>query len=226
MIEISYISPHLMLHHRDGRASLEHMIGEDPQTLESVLTTLDQYAAVDPTTLPAAQLTEEVTQLCQLRSRVEGLLASRVGVWDAEMVWALDGATSGPAWLRAHADIDGAAGLVKRARKLRDLAPLTAAALADGSLSFEKAAAIVAPVTNDLAPAFATSEAAIVEAAKDVTLQETKSLVGAWRAIAENDLPVDVWERQLNKRFHQLWDNPDGTVEGRYRLDPVAGPVF
>lgn len=202
------------------------MIGEDHQTLNQLLDRLDDLAHDEPAELPPAALAERVAQLCALRSRVDAVLTATVGVWDAQMVWRDDGATSGAAWLRTHGDVPAAGTLVKRARQLRQFAPGTLAALVDGSLSHEKAMAIVAPVTHDLAPAFAKSEAAIVGAAKAVTLDDIQRLVASWRAIAENDLDVDVWERQLRKRYLRVWDNPDGTLEGNFLLDSVAGATF
>jgi Domain of unknown function (DUF222) len=207
-------------------ASVKHMFGEDPQGLDQVLATLDHIAAADPTAMSDSELHQQVEQLAQARSRLEGIGARLLGEWDARMLYAERGAVTGAAWLRAHTDMTDAGRVLKQARKLRQHAPATAQAVAEGSLSYEKALAIVAPVTHDLADAFTRSEAAIVEAAKQVTLEDTKRLAASWRAIAENDLDIDILERQQNRRHLRVWDNPDATVEGKFLLDPINGAFF
>ena len=108
------------------------------------------------------------------------------GVFDARCLGADDGAVNTAAWLRQR-DCDKPSARVKIARALRDRAPLTAAALGRGDLSYEKAAVIAAAVPRHLAEVFARSEAAIVEAAAQVTIRDTVKLMKAWRDIADDD---------------------------------------
>src|SRR5215204_247488 len=138
------------------------MFRTDRQSVDQLLTTLDQLAAHDPTALPDPALSARVATLTQGLSRLQGILTATVGEWDKRMLWAHDGATSGQAWLRAHGDMEHTKPLVDTAGALRDHAPATADALADGSLSYEKAAALASAVTPEVADQFAEDEARLL----------------------------------------------------------------
>src|SRR5262245_37212208 len=123
------------------------MFGEEPRDLGQVLGSLDGLAAVDPAALSDAELHDQVEQWAATKSRLDGIGGRLLGEWDARILYADRGAVSGAAWLRTHTDLPDPGSRLRSARKLRQHAPLTSQAVADGSLSYEKATAIVAPVT-------------------------------------------------------------------------------
>jgi len=67
---------------------------------------------------------------------------------------------------------------------LRAHAPLTAAALAEASLSFEKVSILMDSLRDGLGDAYTECEQVLVDAAKQVTVSQVKTLARHWRNAA------------------------------------------
>jgi hypothetical protein len=201
------------------------MFGEEICTVDDLLAVLDQLAAQDLAGLPDTELSSRVERWCTAKSRLDALGARLVGEWDERMLWVHDGATSGAAWLRAHGDVERTKPLVDTARSLRDHAPATSAALTDGELSYEKAAALVSAVTPALADVFAEDEERLLRAAGRLDVAETKRLAAQWRKSAEAELDGDPHEKVRARRDLTVWQTRDGLLGIKGFLDPDQSPA-
>jgi Domain of unknown function (DUF222)/HNH endonuclease len=178
-------------------------------------------------------LKDLVADCCEATSAVQAITATVVGEWDRRQLWVHDGATSPEAWLRRRGELEHTKPLVHTARVLRDHAPATAAALADGTISYEKAAAIATAVRTDatpqlaaaLAAAFAADEAQLVGDARRMTIAETRTKIDHWRTTTLAALGDDPHQRLQARRELQLWRTRDGLVGFKGYLGPDEGPA-
>lgn len=117
-------------------------------------------------------------------------MARAVAAWDARMVWANDGATSGTAWLASRCELSrgSAATLVRTARRLR-LMPLTEAAAGRGELGGAKVVLLAnaAGRSETAAKAFERDEAMLVTHARELTVDETAQFLRHWLLRADPD---------------------------------------
>lgn len=145
---------------------------------------------VDPDSLTDAELSALVQQLDAQRSRVEVAMARAVAAWDARMVWANDGATSGTAWLASRCELSrgSAATLVRTARRLR-LMPLTEAAAGRGELGGAKVVLLAnaAGRSETAAKAFERDEEMLVTHAHELTVDQTAQFLRHWLLRADPD---------------------------------------
>jgi hypothetical protein len=99
---------------------------------------LAELASADVVALPDQQVRDELLGLLGCLNSVSALVASRLDVFDTRELAELDGFRTATAWLRGFGRLSpgAASGLHKRARVLRALPALQAAAL-DGAVSAE-----------------------------------------------------------------------------------------
>src|SRR2546426_3399607 len=111
---------------------------EDPK--EALASAIDALAAVDTILLPDDDLHDLVIGLEAEESRFAAIRARLVAAWDGRRLWADDGSKSATARLSREFDASPITARVelRRARKLRSM-PATAAAVAEGKLSVDKA---------------------------------------------------------------------------------------
>jgi hypothetical protein len=97
---------------------------------------LAELAATDVVALPDQRVRDELLGLLRCANTVQALVASRLDVFDTRELAEVDGFRTAQAWLRGFGrlSVGAAAGAYKRARVLRALPALQAAAL-DGAVS-------------------------------------------------------------------------------------------
>src|SRR5262245_62465150 len=157
---------------------VKHMFETEKAHLQQLVTKLDQLGADGLEGVSDPALQDLVADCCEATSALQAVTASVVGEWDARQLWIHDGATSPQAWLRNRGEMERTKPLVDTAQALRDHAPATATALAQGAISYEKAAAIATAVRTDahpqlraeLAAAFANDEAALLASTRQLTI--------------------------------------------------------
>ena len=148
---------------------------------------VDPHAVAD---LVHEELTELVTTLRRVRARADALLLAAVGEVDARGSYAVDGALTAGAWLRATArhTPGEAARAVRTARTLRSgLLPNTLAALAAGDLTAAHAAVIADGVTGAPAGAVALVEPEAVATAVHGDVRATGHLMRAFQHALDPD---------------------------------------
>ena len=104
--------------------------------LDTLVTAIDDLAAVDLDTVDDAELHDLVVALGELSTRLEAQWCRLIGRWDARQLWAADGSKAAGARLarethRRRGDCDR---LVRRARDLAAM-PHTEAAYTAGEIS-------------------------------------------------------------------------------------------
>ena len=104
--------------------------------MERLRAALAELASADVVALPDQQVRDELLALLRCANSVQALMASRLDVFDTRELAELDGFRTARAWLRGFGRLSpgAAAGVHKRARVLRALPALQAAAL-DGAVS-------------------------------------------------------------------------------------------
>jgi hypothetical protein len=183
--------------------------------------------AADPAGLSGVELSERLIALNQLRSRVEAALVATVDVWDARAVWAVDGATSGVAWI-AHwcqQSASAAGRLVELARRLRSMRS-TAAAFVTGDLSTAKVDLLVeVAVTEGLAEPFARDEADLVAAIAGLTVDEAARTIRTWGSLVDPAAFASDVRRRWTRRGLELVQQADGRWTGELQVDAEGGAV-
>jgi hypothetical protein len=211
----------------------DHRPDDPDPTLASLLRDVAELVALDPAEVPDAAKRDRVLALASLSGRLDAMLAREVGVFDANTVWAGDGARSASGWLQARSELAAkrAAGIVRTARDLRACA-VVEEAWASGRLGTAKVTALLRArgVHPDL---FSECEAALVEETTPLTVTAAEAHIARWAAIAEasrdaqraadagdgpDDLPpVDPMAE--NSFHHSL------TLDGRWLSDASYDPV-
>jgi hypothetical protein len=149
-----------------------------------------------------------------LLDRLAARLIDAVGGFDRSGLWALDGAGSMTAWLKAAAGRTGsdAASVTKIARMLHAL-PVTSAAFAEGRLSYGHVQTITANVTPATLSLFAEHEPELVPTFEVLTIRQLQEAMQHWarhaRVAADEKDPVD----PVNTVHHS------GLLNGTSQLD-------
>lgn len=171
----------------------------------------------------AGGISEEILALVEMAESVQAALVERVGVFDAAEGWAADGAFSFACWLRARADVTRSESLqlARFARTLRAM-PVTAGAVAAGTISVAKARVLASVVNERTAERFAEQEAFLVEQVQLLTVDEARVALAYWKRLADvdgpdPDDPTRNWAR-VSVGFGGRW-----SVEAD--LDPASGAI-
>lgn len=190
--------------------------------LDEVEAALDGVLALDAAGLSSGELSAAVTACQRVAAKAAALTARVVGTFDAERVWAGDGALSPQAWLRCGTRIAGpAAGRqVRHARALRTL-PATFAALAQGAITSDHVARIVAADNPRTRAALRDHEDEIVGWASTLQFRPFCQRLGAW--LLEHD--PDGAEPAAANNHLNLSKTFDGTWRLDGWLDPLTGTV-
>ena len=204
--------------------------GEAPADRSAGVTALLDAVAVlaeaDIAGGPVAGRLAEVRQLWPALCAAQAQLLRRVADLHKVGAAAGDGFVSTTAWVRGRLHLDGGrAGQLVRTGAGLDERAETVAALVDGAISVEHAAAIVDAAT-DLGEQILTDEVekVLVDFARDHPPAELRRLIRQIKlALLDDD---DAAERQV--RLHQgRWLNASRTFEGMVHIegmfDPVAG---
>ena len=184
--------------------------------------------ATEPAGLSGVELSERLIALHRLRSRVEAALVATVDVWDARAIWAVDGATSGVAWMAYWCEQSAAVAgrLVELARRLRSL-QATAAAFAAGALSAAKVDLLLhAAATDGLAEAFTRDEATLVAAVEGLTVDEAARTLRTWGSLVDPAAFTANVRRRWERRGFELVQQADGRWTGELQVDPESGALL
>src|SRR3954454_14941838 len=136
-----------------------------------------------------------LAEVIAVRDRLDARIAEAAGAFDADCLWALDGAVSMAGWLKAHGGMSGgrAAGLSTVAQRLHDL-PVTLAAWRDSQLSSGQIDAVMANVAPHHAELWAEHEAAVVPTLVGLSVIDTARAMRDWANKAEAVRPRPVRE--------------------------------
>jgi hypothetical protein len=174
--------------------------------------------------LDDAALEALVVELQDEAARLEARRLEVLGEWDARAVWATDGACSGASWLAARGDVarGPTAGLLRDARHLR-AAPVTAEALAAGTLAPATARLVARVRTERSAAAFARDEAMLVDTVAPLSVDDAAVVLRYWARQADLDGP-DPRDRQSNG----FWLSPglDGGSDLKGHLDVESTAIL
>ncbi|HMK10799.1 MAG TPA: DUF222 domain-containing protein [Acidimicrobiales bacterium] len=179
---------------------------------------------VDPGALTDAELSAHVRALDAERCRAEAAMARAVAVWDARKAWAYDGATSGAAWLahRCQLSRSSAATMTRTGKRLESM-PVAAAALEAHEISLAKATLLASAAnrSDKTREVFAQHEAALVDHARRLTVDQTAQMLQHWLLRADPDLgrgQPDGDNLHVSSTFagaialNGLWTSDDGEV--------------
>ncbi|MDZ7731987.1 MAG: DUF222 domain-containing protein [Acidimicrobiia bacterium] len=118
---------------------------------------------------------------------------------------------------------------LKLARRL-DEAPATGAAFAAGEIGYDKAALLTAPLddeaTDVVREAFADSEEALVDAAKELRAHDLRWLMRHWAANADPEGHQQRYNEQYRNRRFQLSETFEGWWHAEGLLDPEGGAIL
>jgi hypothetical protein len=189
---------------------------------------LDALAAEDLHALVAPQLLDQTADLVRVRNRLDAEIARRVRVAELTQAPEHDGLKSMASWLRGHPRLSPAAAsqLVRNGRALEKL-PAVAAGCSEGVITAEQVAVVAAVVQPDNVAKAAHQGVDLAEV--DVVLAET----AATRQHAQLGRVVAHYLARLDPdgsepdptegRSLTLARHGDGSVTGRFELDPVGG---
>ena len=188
---------------------------------------VDELLALDPAEMDDDTLHALVVATQRQTHRLAAARARLVAAWDGRQVWAGDGSRSGGHRLARQCSMSVAAGKreVRRGRALQAM-PLTADALAGGSLSPEHVDLLSAANDGHRASLFADHEAALVEQCKALRFADARRAVDYWRQRADGEAAEDDAARQVEARTVTASRTFDGMVDVRALLDPVGGAAF
>jgi hypothetical protein len=196
--------------------------------VSELLSALDALAADDLHALPAGAQLEQITELVQARNRLDALLARRVRVADLTQAPEHDGKKSMVSWLRGHLRLSPAAAgqVVRNGRTLEHL-PAVAAACAAGLVTAEQVA-VLAPVTTAKNLAAAAGQGIDLTEVDGVFAETamTRQHVQLGRVVHHylSRLDPDGTEPDpTEQRSLSIAKHADGSVSGRFELDPVGG---
>src|SRR6266540_3096448 len=200
-----------------------------PVGSEGLAAAIDGLAADDLNQLGGALLAAQVLAMRRLLDQAEADWLRRLAAADAHGAAGAERGTqalSTTGWLRATTRTS-AATAAQRVRTARALhrGPLraTAAALAQGEVSYQHAAAL-ADATSDLPPAkVAEAEPVLVDAARRLDPARLRRLAGHLREVVDPDTAEERTRRRLERRGLRLAATFEGMVDVKGLLDPEAG---
>lgn len=174
------------------------------------------------------QVLDRTTRLLRARNRLDAQIARSVRAGELTQAAEHDGLTTMQSWLRGHARLSPAAAhrLVRTGRALEHL-PAVAAAFADGRVTAEQVA-VIAPVARDEHRAAAADQGVDVDQV-DVVLAETAAtrphgeLAQVVHHYLERLDPDGAEPDPTEGRLMSIATHADGSVSGRFELDPVGG---
>jgi hypothetical protein len=195
-----------------------------------LLSALDALAAEDLFALPAPDVLDRDRLLIQARNRLDAEIARTTRHAELTQAAEHDGLTSMQSWLRGHCRLSPSAAkqAVRIGRTLAHL-PAVSAGSAAGQISAEQVAAIASVIDpENLAKA---ADQDIDLAAVDQVLARTAAVrqylhlrqVHHYLARLDPDGPEP---DPTEERSVSLAKHPDGSLSGRFHLDPVGGEKF
>jgi hypothetical protein len=192
--------------------------------VQSVLDELDEV--LDRLAASTLSSSDEVVRLHSSLARLDAVTTGAVGRWDAQQVWATDGAKSGGAWLTARCRIPAASAhrRVRLGRALRDL-PHAEQAWLDGEIDSAHVALLAAARNERTALLMDSQEGWLVEQARQMRFSDFTKTLAYWLQRADPDGADDKADRQRDDRRFDLSQTFQGKWVGDLVLDPINGAI-
>jgi hypothetical protein len=175
----------------------------------------EALGSLSPGELPDAALSGLLVDLDAEWNRIQAGRVALLGVWDARVAWAADGAQSGAGWVAARTEqARGAVSSeIRVARGLRAM-PITEKAFLSGGLGYAKVR-LLADLARDLPDAYAEAEAFLVEQVQTVRVDQVPIVLARWRAFFDSDGEEERAARQHAERSL----NVSPLMQGAWRTD-------
>lgn len=183
--------------------------------------------SVDVDRLPDAALHELTVGLRAELDRLIAAAAQCTAAWDQRRCWADDGSKSAGARLARECGLDPtlAGRHVRVARRLRGM-PATARALADGSLSWDKASLLAWANTPADRGFLLRDEQMLVDRLRDMRFSPAKRVITYWRSLAADASERDRFDRQRAQRHCSVDRTFGGGIHISGHLPAVEGTAF
>lgn len=175
---------------------------------------------------PGAAQSARVVELAHIAERANAELLRATGQWDAEGLWAEDGAASAASWLAANTAMTRATAtqLVRSARLLREHGA-TAAAVASGAVSCTQIDTL-ATLTRNLEDLYPDGEDALLTAAEALGADDFAAAARHWRSLADDALGSEDAFAIHERRYLHASKTLLGTVRIDGELDFDGGETF
>ncbi|WP_454086197.1 DUF222 domain-containing protein [Georgenia sp. Marseille-Q6866] len=197
--------------------------------LDTILECLTRLEAMSWHEMDGHRLHKAFERGEQIERRLAGVRSAQLATIEANGLWALDGQRTFAAWLRTQTDAtaSSASRQVRQARALRDLLPLTRAALEAGRVSEEHVGVLVrrATATNRLRAQLSDEtlgEAFLVEQAQRMDAGSFAKLVETWAIAADPEAADRAWREDGAKEQLTLSRTLDGYHLNGW-LDELSG---
>jgi hypothetical protein len=187
---------------------------------------IKELAALDPTSLVDAELSEAVVELAQLRRSLEATEARIAHAWDARRVWAVDALRSGAAWLvretrDPRADCRRRIALGRACGQL----PLAAEAWSAGDIDAAHVRRLAGARNGRTALLLQRDEGLLVHHALELTFGEFAQAVDYWTLHADPDGAEQSDVDRRDRRRVALDSTFTGMYSGSMLLDPISGSI-
>ncbi|WP_454083290.1 DUF222 domain-containing protein [Georgenia sp. Marseille-Q6866] len=197
--------------------------------LDTILACLTRLESMSWHEVDGHRLQEALGLVEQIERRLGGVRSAQLATIEANGLWALDGQRTFAAWLRTQTDatVQSASRQVRHARALRDLLPLSRAALAQGRISEEHVGVLVrgAITTNRLRIQLSddqAGEAFLVDQAQAMDAGSFAKLVSHWAIAADPEAADRAWREDGAKEQLTLSRTMDGYHLNGW-LDELSG---
>jgi hypothetical protein len=172
----------------------------------------------------AGTLSTQMVALLEVRERLDAELARLAARWQQRRGWEADGALSPVAWLTHRAPVSAPeARRVMKTAKVLTTAPHVAEALHHGDTTTAHVQALAQVMSPRRQGLLGDHDQVLAKQATRLDVNDFTLLVRRWAAIADDHLAGDDHEEHRPRNELQAAVTMDGWVDGRFRLDPVAG---
>jgi len=186
----------------------------------------DALTGLCPGDLPDAALSELLVELDAEWNRIQAGRVGLLGVWDARVAWAADGAQSAPGWVAARTEQarSTVAGELRVARGLRAM-PITEKAFLSGDLGYAKVRLLV-DLAKQLPDAYIDAEAFLVETVQTVRVDQVPIVLARWRALVDTCGEEERASRHHDQRSLHVSPLLDGAWRGDATFTSEAGEII
>src|SRR5262245_6378809 len=191
--------------------------------MSTLRSALDELRVEDLSLLGDDALAGHLDEIEHAGRVLESERARAVAEVERRRLFAADGHLSAAAWLAHRQGLSrrSAEASVRRARALEAM-PSVARAFADGEVS--TAAVDVLAFAQESAPeAFARSEPALAEAARELGFAELRAMADAWRIAADRERAMEEEDRRHERRRLDLCPDAFGMTRVQGELDAEDG---
>lgn len=184
---------------------------------------LAELAAEDRHGWTAGALSERVTELMDVRERLDAELLRLVAEWDRDRAWESDGSLSAGAWLEHRTPVSPreARRLVKHSRVV-DRHQGLATALAQEKVTTGHVQAFAMVASDARQPVLAAHEPTLIDNAASLSIRDFTTVMRRWAALADDELAADNFDKKWERRHLHLSKTMDGWGHLDGFLDPAG----